>query len=444
MNQEVVSVQYFDGLGRLEQTVVHNTASDKKITLVSNTEYYDLNNISKQWLPTPFIGVDSVRYRGNTVVEGAAKSSYIDQKPYSLTVYDGSPLNRVVRQYGAGEIWHNNEKYVGSDWYSNTATGLLSCRYYHVLEAGDLAKSSTYASNELYVTKMKDEDGGRVYEFKDKSGKVLLKRRVETAPTEEKYYDTYYVYDKKERLIYVLPPSGSDLLSQDMTWSWDNEVIKQYCYAYKYDGRNRMIEKQLPGCSSVKYIYDINDRVLFTQDGVQRSENANKWSFMLYDRLGRPTINGVAIIPTAMGYSDQNIYCEFNQSINAFGTGYNILGITLTNPTILSINYYDNYDFKTTLLGFDNSYNYQPNALVEDTRYNKTLDNIRSRGLLTGSIVYNLDNTAQKQKTVLYYDDKDRVVFSCSNNHLGGYDRVHTAYTFTGLPDLIVNRHTTA
>ena len=123
ISQEVVSVQYFDGLGRLEQTVVHNTASDKKITLVSNTEYYDLNNISKQWLPTPFIGVDSVRYRGNTVVEGAAKSSYIDQKPYSLTVYDGSPLNRVVRQYGAGEIWHNNEKYVGSDWYSNTATG---------------------------------------------------------------------------------------------------------------------------------------------------------------------------------------------------------------------------------------------------------------------------------------------------------------------------------
>lgn len=55
------------------------------------------------------------------------------------------------------------KKYVGSDWYSNTATGrslagiIMSLRQEILLKAFTLC-----ASNELYVTKMKDEDGGRV------------------------------------------------------------------------------------------------------------------------------------------------------------------------------------------------------------------------------------------------------------------------------------------
>src|SRR5690606_13000239 len=70
-----------------------------------------------------------------------------------------------------------------------------------------------YEANELYKTITKDENWtlGKAHtteEFKDKQGRVVLKRTYNSSSLKSKH-DTYYVYDNFGNLTYVLPPEAS-------------------------------------------------------------------------------------------------------------------------------------------------------------------------------------------------------------------------------------------
>lgn len=439
---EPYSIQYYDGLGRPNQTILYRTSPDISKSIVSLTEYRDLSSVDKQWLPMALPnGTLMGKYRDTTVVKTSDDTTYNgDTKPYARSFYDNSPLNRVVRQDGPGEEWYNNGKHIEIHRYTNNSTALLFCNYFEISANGDLIKNGIYPTGALYVVKTTNEDGNDSYEFKNHKGEVVLSRTINAGET----FDTYYVYDIKGNVRFILPPMASSSLTTDATYSYNDPRIANYCYRYKYDGRNRVVRKVLPGCDSLVYVYDKSDRILFSQDGVQRNENPNKWSFYHYDRLGRIVITGINITTSdARLYSDANIYCTFDPSNSKFGTGYNISTLVLNNPTILTINYYDSYQFKTPAYGFGGDYNYVAitGTAYTDTRYNSAGDNIKSKGLLTGSIVAQLEAPSNRQYSVFYYDDNDRVVYSCSSNHLGGFDRTYINYTFAGAQDYVVKDH---
>ena len=69
-------------------------------------------------------------------------------------VYEPSPLNRIDAQYGAGEAWYNNSKSVKTYYLTNSAS---DCYYYYV-SGNSLVRSGSYASKQLYVTKLTDKD----------------------------------------------------------------------------------------------------------------------------------------------------------------------------------------------------------------------------------------------------------------------------------------------
>ena len=448
-NDEPYAIQYFDGLGRPNQTVLYKTSPDTSKSIISLIEYYNLNSVEKQWLPASLSnGTLMGKYRDPSAVKTESQNMYGgDSNPYTLAVYDNSALNRVARQYGPGEVWHNPtiDKFVGTDWLANTTTGVLSCNRYEVTTTGNLSKNDVYPVGKLYVTKITDEDGNVSYEFKNLTGQVLLSRSINAGLQN----DTYYVYDFKGNLRYVLSPMASATLVSDDIWGLSNETIMDFCYQYKYDGRNRVIEKKLPGCDPIRYVYDINDRVLFSQDGVQAAKDSLLWTFNLYDGLGRPVITGECVISGARSRSDVKVYCTFDLTANHYNTGYNVIwqtGSALINPTILAVNYYDNYQFKVSTLGFTSNLNYTSPQLTGtgyvDTRYNASGDDYKSRGLLTGIVVCQLNNPNNKSYSVFYYDNKDRIVFSNSTNHLSGFDRVYTNYTFTGSPKLVLKEQT--
>ena len=73
-------------------------------------------------------------------------------------------------------------------------------------------------------------------------------------------HDTYYVYDDKGNLCFVLQPMYQSSANLD-----------QYAFQYKYDGRNRCIWKKLPGAGYMEMVYDNADRLVFSQDGNQRA-----------------------------------------------------------------------------------------------------------------------------------------------------------------------------
>lgn len=61
-----------------------------------------------------------------------------------------------------------------------------------------LVKPVPFASGELYVTEVKNEEGYSSYEFKNKQGQVILTRQLNNGTA----HDTYYVYD--DLIIYLM------------------------------------------------------------------------------------------------------------------------------------------------------------------------------------------------------------------------------------------------
>ena len=68
-------------------------------------------------------------------------------------------------------------------------------------------------------------------------------------------HDTYYVYDNRGNLRFVLPPRIRDEgISQDK--------LDALAYCYRYDSRDRCVWRKLPGCDAVRYVYDKADRLI--------------------------------------------------------------------------------------------------------------------------------------------------------------------------------------
>ena len=81
-------------------------------------------------------------FNGTVQSRSQLSSNYGDGKAYSKPVYEASPLDRVLEQYGPGEEWHDNGKRVKTEYLSNTADGELSCRWYRTTDTpGDVQVS---------------------------------------------------------------------------------------------------------------------------------------------------------------------------------------------------------------------------------------------------------------------------------------------------------------
>ncbi|MDR1763442.1 MAG: DUF6443 domain-containing protein, partial [Dysgonamonadaceae bacterium] len=434
-------VQYFDGLGRPTQTVQVGL-TPAQADLVTQQDYDYFGRESNLWLPAIVSGNRGV-YRTDFSTKSAAtygNTTYnyaSDAKPYSYPVYEYSPMNRVLEQYGPGASWHNGSKSVKTSYLTNTASGDLACVYYYVSGNSDnLSRSGNYAAGTLFVTKTADEEGYLSYEFKDRLGRVVLQRQKNNYNLANETLDTYYVYDDVGNLRYVLPPMASDALTGS-SYTPDNATIKNYAYFYKYNARNLVKYKKLPGCEPVYYIYDKADRQVFSQDGEQRK--AGKWLLTFYDDLGRQTISGTCT--NSLNYDSNpfaNTVIKANRTTNATNAmkSYTVSGITLNNAAILTVNYYDNYGFRGyngILSGaFENS---------SDDDFNKLYPS-GATGMLTGSLSAVLNSSATPSNylySVMYYDYRGQVIQTLSNNYAGGLDKEHIAYSFTG--KVVKKRH---
>ncbi len=343
-------IQYFDGLGRPMQTVQRGI-TPLTADLVTYQEYDGFGRDDKSWLPAVASGNNGA-YIPFTSYKPQAIATYSDSA-YSRPVYEASPLNRVLEQYGPGKEWYAAQSAVRTEYLANKGTsGELSCVLFSVTGSGTstgLSKNGYYSDSQLYVTKASDEDGNISYEFKDKLGQVVLTRQMNGTP-----HDTYYVYDDFGNLCYVLPPIASDTINKVGV---KGELIELLGYLYKYDNRNRCVIKKLPGGDQIYYIYDKADRLIFSQDGEQRNKKpAAEWTFSIPDIFGRivlsgtcTTVNGGTI--TSGRFDDYIIKAEFSST----GTyqGYNVrVGKTtfedliIQSPQIYTANYYDNYDFR--------------------------------------------------------------------------------------------------
>ncbi|MCQ6956398.1 hypothetical protein [Mucilaginibacter aquariorum] len=63
----------------------------------------------------------------------------------------------------------------------------------------------------------------------------------------------------------------------------DQTELDNLCYQYRYDERNRLTQKKLPGKDWMYIIYNKLGQVVATHDAIQRGKPAQKWTITRYD-----------------------------------------------------------------------------------------------------------------------------------------------------------------
>ena len=446
---QIRTVQYFDGIGRLMQTVQAGV-SPTRADLVSHQEYDASGRESNSWLPVPVVQNNGALVPIHDFINKAINTYSGDLAPYSKSVYEASPLNRIEYQHGPGHIWYNNANRMKMNYLTNVSgNDTLNCIYYTVSDPDNqvitITKVRNYASNELYVTRMEDEDNGVQFQFKDKQDNLILVRQLEKTGANREFADTYYIYDVYNNLRVVLPPLASEALASGSIWtSTTTASLRDYAYLYKYDERGRCIAKKLPGASWIYFVYDHADRLIFTQDGEQRTRN--EWSFSLPDVFGRESLVGIcsnSLNAFANPLDNTVVNVQRDLSMDVY-KGYRITGTVLSSPIILTANYYDNYAFKVkdgdVLDSSSNSiFLFEAIPGFDSEQSNTT-------GLPTGSITARLTGTGSNiseeyDYTVMYYDNEERLIQTRSTNHMGGYDHTFIIYNFVGQPTSKLHVH---
>lgn len=441
-------IDYFDGFGRLEESV-QKQYSPSGSDLITLQEYDGFNRPSNLWLPAVFTG-NNGQPVSSVSLKNAAITQYGDSKPFSMTVYESSSLNRELERYAPGEDWHTGSHGVKTSYLTNIwGNDTLNCINFELKVSNDtlpyIVNKPNYPSSELYVTRIQDEDGNTSFEFKDKLGQVLLNRRVEYQAGGKNLFDTYYLYDDYGNCVIVLPPEASAAIAASGSLSFtgpDSPVLRDYAYMYQYDSRNRCIGKKLPGCDWCLYIYDKANRLIFLQDGNQRQKN--EWLFNIPDALGRVVLTGICSNDFAYSSSPlakSVVKGEWNDRTSAT-KGYQVSGVTLDNPVVLSASYYDDYSF-TGYNGIptltNSSVGYEPDYEMEGfgKRYMTS-----SKGLLTGTLARldDLSTSSEYLYSVMYYDHHGRIVQAKSGSHLrDGEEKEYLRYNFTG--QLLKRKH---
>ena len=251
---------------------------------------------------------------------------------------------------------------------------------------------------------------------------MVLQRRVIGSDN----HDTYYVYDNRGNLRFVLPPRIRDEgISQDK--------LDALAYCYRYDSRDRCVWRKLPGCDAVRYVYDKADRLIFVQDGNLKGQG--RWRFTIPDALGRTVLSGLCSEPLPVDGSA--VEAEFTGSGSYKGYAVKVGGTVraLSGSRLLTVNYYDNYDF----LGKNGFPAYAYDSSMESSGYGTKSD---ARGMLTGSVTGLAGDGAGQLYSVVYYDRRSRPVQRQGSNSLGGKETEYTAYNFTGQPTRLRHVHT--
>jgi hypothetical protein len=480
------STDYFDGLGRPLQTVIKKGHADGN-DIVSVHVYDSLGRETYQYLPyaAPTGGLyvfgyiaGNIKLKDSTQMRGFYEQVGADEQPYSMNLYESSPLDRVVKQMAPGKSWVGSNRGVTYDYKPNREKEYVigtPAAYHKVTGSfprfsigsniGDVPQyAGNYSEGELYVTTVTDEDGKVSEEIKDKQGKIIIKRSLFTkhdalpypalAPTTmfpNNFIYTIYVYDDRGRLRAVLPPEVCQPLMtlsvsgfiKTFVYTW-NVTTQQYnglCTQYFYDNKDRLTQRKIPGKEVEFYAYDKKDRQIFYQDGNLRQEG--KWRFTFFDVLDRPTSSGVSQIDdgayTLTGLQDllnsnitNGLAYYFNKDL------YHEYPISGSYTKVLTYTYYDDYSYDD-LSGFSYDYDQFANITIPNSTVVAPQEDASNmtRGMPTGSKVRVMDpddpDADNWLTSVNYYDNKGRIIQTQSWNLKGGLDMSSNVYYFQGM-----------
>ncbi|HXB36050.1 MAG TPA: DUF6443 domain-containing protein [Puia sp.] len=451
---------YFDGMGRLVQTVAMHasliTSNGNNTDMITPAAYDAMGRQVFDYLPYPSPynsgSFDVTPFPDQQSFNSSLFSSQGDNLFfYGQTNYEASPLARVNSKTAPGNNWTGANRGSQMLYTANTAAdGVLEWVVTNSGTAGVFGTysfGSPYPPGTLLKTISLDEEGHQVILFKDLDGNTILQKVQNTATPDDGsgtgytgWLCTYNIYDNLDNLRCAVQPQGVQLLIQN-DWNisaLSGDILNKQCFRYEYDARNRVIMKQAPGAQPEYIVYDNLDREVMTQNGDQRS--SNQWTVTLYETaLDRPVATGLYTTTTPFsgllpaGYNSPSY--PFTLS-NTPSTGWELLTQT----------HYDTYtgipsgvtaSMITTginMSNFSSSYNTSPSYAQPMTQVTPSTA-VTTQGLVTWTEVeVRGSNGGQYIETSNIYDGRARVIQEQTYNYTQGLDIKTTQYNFVGLP----------
>lgn len=478
VDQLKTDIVYFDGLGR-EKQVVSWQGSPSKKDIVKPSVYDVLGRPDKQYLPYVSNEASGLMKDVTFTVEGDYTHDFYkssgtiiasDVRPFTQTIYEPSPLSRITKQYNAGQAWFDQDKAVhfkeiiNSDGETVGKEKIIAWTVVSGMPIRNTAVTSTsgqgyYPTGKLKISVSIDENGNETREYSTHVGRVILKKvyaqGVKTDfATIGNWAETYYLYDDLGNLRYVFQPELSKLLASSSSSNPSQLQLDQLSFIYKYDSRKRMIEKKVPGSDPIYMIYNKRNLLVMTQDGKQRKDsNGNitgkEWTYTKYDQLNRPIITGIYIHREVLSREQMvdlanvspSLVEHYNGNSSTMGysnTVFSNLGFMPAGFKVLTVMYYDNYNFKNTINDANSNYLNSELVTIDPFRgrdRQEAIENLVVTNQITGQRT-NILGTSTYLWTVNYYDRKSRLIQTVSSNHVNGIDRLTNRYDYINLRDM--------
>ncbi|MCL6220932.1 RHS repeat domain-containing protein, partial [Zunongwangia pacifica] len=208
----------------------------------------------------------------------------------------------------------------------------------------------------------------------------------------------------------------------------ENSPLSELCYQYRYDHRNRLIEKKIPGKGLEAIVYNNLDQPAMTRD--EELKGKGQWLFTKYDAFGRVAYTG-NINHTGERSSMEGIFSGAAYHYEKRQGATNVGGKTIyysnqAKPSgineLYTVNYYDNYD-------------YNPSLSLPSSSQGQTIvkGGSKVQGLATGSLTRVL-NTNHWIEIINGYDAKGRLIYTKEQNPYLGTTQTteHLLDAFTG------------
>lgn len=483
------NTRYFDGLGRPLQDVVKAITPTGR-DMVKPYIYDAFGRESRKYLPY-------AQQSGNTSDGKFKNSPFTAQKEfyensilnpdianehiyYDSIQYDAVPDDYVLRSFGPGDSWVNHPKEI--QYLSNITTDSV-----RIWTPGNNVPvtSNIYAASQLSKIVSIDEQSNRTVEYRDKEERLIL-RKVQLAEfpgnAHVGWLCTYYVYDEYSNVRFVIPPMATDVTMRN-GWNIPVGTTDELCYQYQYDDRQRMVTKKMPGAGKLFMVYDLRDRLAFSQDSLQRAKSPMEWYAMFYDEINRPVMTAIytasstrealqsAMDGTSAGkvlttlspvMADRVLYSHDGSSVytatNSIEAVDNfeinggevvltidpgakdtfVINASLVLPTLstsaltpLLYSYYDNYEYSGKHAFFPGDFSKLQAADTLFPEYTGATYSNNVQGLVTGVRVRIL-GTDQWTTSTAYYDSKGRMVQTIGDNNQGGKDIESVLFNFNG------------
>lgn len=409
-------IQYFDPFGRVEQTVQYGVTPALK-SLVNRKEYDRMYRDSCAWLPAACSG--SGNYVSSSDFEKYILELYNDKYACEKSVYDGSPLNRLVEKYNPGKDWHTTGHSEKISYRANSDVSQV--RLFEVSGEKDnpiLSQKGWYATGELRMVENRNEAGLPTSTYTNKLEQTILSRTISGTDT----LDTYQVYDDFGNLVFVLPPMAVSSLHS----LGQKDALELYAYQYRYDAYNHYKGKKLPGAEWIDMCFDQNGKLLRIRDGEMR--NRNEWKCTFYDRFGREVATSIY---KGMTPYNSDMYVDFapDKLNNKYGYLFSS-HLKMDSLKIQKMVYYDTYNYKMANSCFAKELDYVYNTSYGH-RYDDDSGQLHCKNLQTG-VMTRVVGTDQMLCTCTYYDFYHRPIQVRSMDINGKVNVENMSYDFSG------------